>query len=225
MSLDWANITDLYMSGCGGSQACADERFLHLTEGYRGVCGSLDIPELYITGATEPTKAGQDYIEMDPDVYSMHSVVLQDTGQKLDPEPAGFRGRTRFYEAGQSRPPVSAGINFYVRKGNRLWLRDTPADVYTLILDFKLHPPAITSSTDLTEHPITPPQYDMAIVRWAMGNYFLVHPGDNPKHGDDLIAGAQQALHAAVEDPVMNDVKDGRGFISQRGYDFGIGGR
>lgn len=225
MSLDWANILDLYMSGCGNSEAAISERFIHLTEGYRGACGSLDLPELYIIGATEPTIADQDYIEMDADVYSIYAVSLKDTGQKLDPEPAGFRGRKRFYETGYARPPISAGVNFYVRKGNRLYFRDTPDDIYTMVIDFKVHPPAITSSTDLTEHPITPPQYDMALVRWAMGNYYLVHPGEDPNHGDNLIASAQSKLHAEKEDPVLKEIQDIRGFTSQRGYDFGIGGR
>ena len=65
----------------------------------------------------------------------------------------------------------------------------------------------------------------MAIVRWAMGNYYVVHPGDDPSHGDGLIGGAQAMLTSSVEDPMKKEIQDERGFVSQRGYRFGIGGR
>jgi hypothetical protein len=229
MSLPWSDIFDLYMSGTGNAPAAAKERFVHVTEGYRGVCGQLEVPELYIPGAEEDTVASQDYIEMDPDVYSMHTVVNKDTGYKLEPEPAGYRGRSRYIEASTGMPPEADNPNYYVRKGNRLWLRDTPNQVVTLLMSFKLHPPAITSSTDITEHPITPPQYDMAIVRWAMGNYFLVHPpitdqGLDVNHGQNLIASAQQLL-VNPKSPMADEGMDSRNFTRQLGYDFGIGGR
>lgn len=230
MSLPWSDIFDLYMSGCGNTDAAVSERFVHITEGYRGVWGNVDdLPEKYITEATEDTIASQDYIEMDPDVYSMHTVVNEDTGYKLQPEPGGFRGRSRYIEAGTGMPPESDNPNYYVRKGNKLYLRDTPNQIVTLAMSFKAHAPAITSSTDITEHPITPNQYDMAIVRWAMGNYYLVHPprtdqGLDMTHGQNLIDSARGML-LTPRSPVADETMDNNNYTRQLGYDFGIGGR
>jgi len=226
MSLPWSDIFDLYISGCGGTNAAVGEKYVHVTEGYRGVCGTLDVPELYIPKATEGTVAGQDYIDMDPDVYSMHTVVNEDTGYKLQPEPGGFRGRSRYIQASTGMPPESDNPNYYVRKGNKLHLRDTPNRVVTLLMSFKIHPPSLTRSTTITEHPITPPQYDMAIVRWAIGNYFLVHPpfadgGLDVNHGQGLINSAREML-VTPRDPVADETMDNNNFTRQLGYDFGI---
>lgn len=229
MSLTWADAIDLYHNGCGHTDYSWKERFTHITEAYRGLCSVLEVPELYITGATQATVADQDYVDMDPDVYNVHNVILKETALKLIPEPGGMRGRARYFETDQVRPPTSGSVSFYVRKGNKLFLRDTPNAIMTLIIDFRLHPPAITSLTTLTEHPITPPQYDMALVRWAMGSYFSIHPpisdrGLDLNHGPAIIEAAKGML-AEKRSPVAEENRDQQHYMTQRGYDFGIGGR
>jgi hypothetical protein len=228
MSLSWADISELYHNGCGNSDFSFKERFTHITEAYRGICAVLEVPELYIPNATVSTVANQDWVEMDPDVYSLVSVNLKDTGLKLTPEPGGMRGRMRYYESDQVRPPISGSVSFYVRKGNRLYLRDTPDAIMTLIVAFRMHPPEITASTTLTEHPITPPQYDMALVRWAMGSYFSIHPPQveagvfDLQKGPALVEAAQEML-VEKRNPSAEEKLDTAHSTRQLGYDFGIG--
>jgi hypothetical protein len=228
MSLTWAEIIDLYHNGCGNAQFAFKERFTHVTEAYRGASSLLELPELYMPNATIATVANQDWVEVDPDVYSLVSASLKDTGLKLTPEPGGFRGRQRYYESDQVRPPVSGSVSFYVRKGNRVYLRDTPDAIMTLIFAFRMHPPPVTSSTDLTEHPITPQQYDMALVRWAMGSYYSIHPpqvGENAfdlQKGPSLVKAAQEML-IERRNPAAEEKLDTQHYMRQQGYDFGIG--
>lgn len=233
MSLQWGDILDLYTNGCldmGASPELVNkEKYTHATESIRRICAILELPELYMPDATFDTVANQDWVLIDPDVYSIHSIQQQSTGLKLRPEPGGFRGRMRYYEAGQQRPPLSNACAFYVRKGTKLYLRDTPNAILTFSASFRFHPPPVTSA-DLAEHPVTPQQYDMAIVKGAMGSYFDLHPpkfdgNPDPSYGRNLIEQSKQVILGDTKNPTAEEVLDTEHYTSLAGYDMGLSGR
>lgn len=223
--MTWEELINLYMKACGQTEDCATERFAHLNFAYRHLCGVLELPELHLSNATVTTVDGQDWVEMDCDVFSIDWIVNKSTGRKLDPEPAGSRGRAEFFEVGEDKPSEGP-INFWVRRGNRLYLRNTPDDEIDLTVSFRFHPPTITVA-DLAEHPITPAQYDWALVRMAASNYFSIHiPMSNeglPDYGR-----SERFMQQAIEQinqlkhPVAEEQKDRRDYIRQAGYDFGV---
>ncbi len=225
--MNWEQVRDLYLSACGGVELAVNERWLHINSAYRNLCGSLELPELHQSNAVVTTVAGQDWVDMDCDVFALDWIVNKATARKLDPEPSGHRGRSRFFEAGQSRPPEGS-VNFYVRKGNRIWLRDTPNAALDLVVSFRFHPDEVTDA-DLAEHPVTPAQYDIPLVQLAVGSYFQFHPpppagpGEMPDigRGDRFIAQAQAQI-ASLKHPVAEEQKDRRDYLRQAGYSFNV---
>jgi hypothetical protein len=227
--LTWFQVRDMYERACDSSELAIHETWLHINYAYRRVCAVLELPELHVPDATVDTVANQDYINMDSDVYSIDWIQDQETARKLDPEPNGMRGRVRFFESGEARPALGVP-QFYVRKGNKIYLRDTPDAIRTLNIGFRFHPAEVDSS-DETKHPITPPQYDMAMVKIAAGNYFELHPPTNALDGTLDFTRGQQLKQSGITDlsepksPAAEENLDRRQYLRQEGYSFNIGGR
>lgn len=228
MSMQWGDIHDLFLKTCGNSQDAPQEAWQHLNFMHRQLCASLELPELHIPDATEPTVKDQDYIDMDVDVYSIDWIVDKSTGRKIDPEPSGMRGRARYIETGQVRPPTGA-IQFYQRSGNKIFLRDTPSAIVTLLISFRMHPPQIADA-DRSKYPITPHQFDMALLKGAAANFFELHPPINPDGSMDygraaMLKGAVVDDIAAHKNPTGEENLDRRQWTRQQGYEFSVWGR
>jgi hypothetical protein len=65
----------------------------------------------------------------------------------------------------------------------RIYLRQTPDDVYELNLRYKIQPTAI-SDTDLASSPATPSQWDMAIIAGAAASFMRLHPDTDASYGE-----------------------------------------
>lgn len=221
---DWRTIRRLYLRGCGNSPVAMEDSWTNLNYAYREVCAQLQLPELHIPNATVNTVANQDWIELDCDVYSLDWIQDRTNGYKLKPEPGGMRGRARYMEPGQARPPIGE-IHSYIRKGSRIWLRDTPDSVRILMLSFRFHPPEIDDS-NLAQHPITPPQYDMAIAKMAVSNFFVFNPPAGMDGPDTRRSGQlrSEALADLVEPtaPEKEENLDREQYVRQHGYDFNV---
>lgn len=191
--MTWAQIRKLYLSACGGATAADQEWPVHLTQGYRRVASELDVPELHQPEASadvkeDPANPGTylDYVEMDCGVYQIDSVVNLTKGIIMYPEPKGIVGRNQYIveTTGTYGMPPKGDVTHYLRRGNRLLVRDRPRDgePVKLAVHFKIQVPDVTAD-DLNSHPLTPSQYDMAIVHRAAESFFLMHKEANKPSG------------------------------------------
>ncbi len=239
MSMSWGEILDLYVKGAGGGEYAIQEQYIHASEAHRRVIWLLDLPESHITDEEIQTVKDQDWVNIDPDVAgglddprfaAIDWVQDQTSGTKLRPEPGGMRGRVRYYEAGQKRPPLTVQSNFYVRKGSRLYLRDTPDAVRTLVIGYMFNPLNITKD-DVASRPITPDQYDFQIAQWAIGNYFKIHPPQGPEgvllfsQGQQMIDNAKTTILGETTQAKDLESLDTQHYLKLQGYEFGLMGR
>lgn len=226
-------VLDHYLSIIGEEGQASREKYTHLNNGYRLICNRIDLPELHVPNAEVSTVAAQDYVEHDCGAYSIDWIVDKSTSQKLYPEPDGMRGRALFYEDTTGMPP-QGNLFRYVRQGNRIYLRDTPKDVRTLIIAFRTQPPTLDSSS-LSGHLLTPEQYDMAVVYAAAASYLKSHPPMIPGADGVSFVPDRQAWREMDElmkielgeqkDPMAEENRDRRQTITLRGYSFSVGGR
>ncbi len=233
--MTWKQIERLFIKVTGATQDAHDEKWDHLNYAHRELCAHLELPELHVPDAEVTTVHQQDYIDVDDDVYNVDWIVDQSTGRKLNPEPGGMRGRARFIESGETRPPLGSHA-FWVRKGSRIWLRDTPQQGAAgagsepkLLISFRFHPPVV-GKDNWSEHPITPNQYDMALLKWAAANFFELHPPKNQEGAIDYQRGDKMMKSVATDleapkSPMAEENLDRREFYRQPGYSFNIQGR
>ena len=232
MSKTVRDILNLFELTVGDAPQSEREKFVHLNEGFKSVFNQVDLPELHVPNATVPTVASQDWIEFDCGAHALDFIVDQSTSRKLYPEPDGMRGRAIFYEAGTGKPP-EGDPHHYCRQGNRVWLRDTPSDVRTLILGFRMQPPELTKA-DLDKHLVTPEHLDMAVVYASAASYLRMHP-PMVAQGDGTFASdrsAWQEMQGQViaeiqgqKSPVALENQDRRQTMTLRGYSFSVQGR
>lgn len=178
---NWAEIRNLYLSATGQINSAAEESFTHLTEGYRILCGRLNVQDLDVRELVV-TVAGQDWVSLPTDVFHIITVWDRTNAQKLTAEAEGMRGRSRYITPVSSTSPAGGPPSgkplYYVPSAGRLYLRNTPDAAYELEILSRQRPPAITES-DLSDRPLTPEQYDMGIVWAATINCLSVHPDSN----------------------------------------------
>lgn len=228
MSMTWEQIASIFLSAAGNSEDAAREKWLHLNHAHRRIASSLDLPELHVPDATVATTANQDWVSAPAEIRSIDWITDVATGRKLDPEQGGMRGRSRYLEAGQTRPPTGTA-SYYVPKGNRIYLRDTPDSVDTLLVSFWAHPDNV-GDADLDDYPVTTQEYDMSLVKLALGNFFDLHPPIGPDGSVDY-ARAQALTDKGsseldgIRTRATDENLDRRQYQRQSGYDFSIWGR
>lgn len=225
MSTSWRELRSLFIRATGEQQNAIHESWDHLTFAYRDICARKELPELYQPDARTSTTASQDYIATDVDLYSIHSIVDLSNGRHLEREPEGNQGRRMFIAATTGMPP-EGDPQFYVRSGNRIYLRPTPPDERELQLVYRFHP-AELAEADLDLYPITPPQYDEAILWLALYRFYLLHPHENPDGSLDHNRAEvlrQQAELRLVEpkNPPGEEQRSMRSYVRQPGYSFNI---
>lgn len=225
MSHTWGELRTLFLSAAGDAAQATSEVLDHFTFALRDLCAKVDVPELFQPDARQDTIANQDYLDIDVDVYYIQSIVDLSTGHRLDEEPEANMGRSKFLDT-NGKPPVGEP-QFWMRQGKRIYLRDTPAGVRTLRLQYKFHPAEVTEA-DLILYPVTPNQYDEPLLWLALAKYYALHP---PKLADgtpdyqrsDLLE--QRALQriVGVEDIKAMEGKARNNFVQQMGYNFNLG--
>lgn len=176
MSMTWAQIRQLYLQAAGDSEVAREETYLHLSEGYRDVASRVDVPELSAIDASVTVTATNDYVEVptiDFQVYALLDVYNVTGNYPMYIEPAGMTGRNRFLS--DSGKPPSGSVTHWQRDGTKIYVRNTPTVDTVLRLRVRQQTPTISAS-DLNSRPITPPQYDMAIVSAAAENFYTLHP-------------------------------------------------
>jgi hypothetical protein len=194
ISLTWAQIYNYGKQSIGEQSAWAQEAYDHLSQGYRRVCGlrEVEVPELYrqttivLTALSPvpppPAQPYLDYFPLDPEVYHIASLYNQTEVVPVKEEPSGMQGRERFLDG--SGQPSPGSVTFFMRDGNNVYLRSTPAKDTTLIMRFGVEVPRVDNSM-LNQHPITPDHYDWAIVHASVANYFSVHPDEGKEATQD----------------------------------------
>jgi hypothetical protein len=187
MPLTWVQIDGYCKLAIGEQTAWQQERFDHLTEALRRVCGlkQVEVPELIrtttvtLTAQNPPPPAPAypylDYFALDPLVYYIDSIYNQTDAYPVTEEPSGMRGRNRYLDSTGQPPPGQ--VTFFMNDGNVVYVRNTPSKDTTLICRFGVQVPLV-DSTMLNKHPITPDTYDWAIIHAAVANYFSVHPDE-----------------------------------------------
>lgn len=194
MSMTWATIKDMYLEATGNNPKAEQEWSVHQTEGYRRVAGELDIPELRqpeasFVIAADGSGGWLDYFELagECDVYAIESLHNSTDGLLMLPEPGGMSGRSRHLEPTDddtTRPRPPAGTpQWWVREGSRIYVRDRPQRSTRIEIRFHIQVPQITAA-DLDDHPLTPQQYDRALVLAAAESFYEMHPKENRPVGD-----------------------------------------
>jgi hypothetical protein len=214
----WEAIRDLYMRACGDTPAAANEFFDHATAASRWLASIAQEKELVSTAATVTLASGDESFDWDQDAYSIMTVFNQTTQNKVEPEPAGMRGRSRYLRS--DGKPSSGTVSWYHAEGKKVWVRDKANAETTLQINFKMVPPNVTAAL-LSKHPIFPPHMDYALVFKTTAFYYHIHPvqaeeGRVPK-GEQFDA---KALNVVLEarPPKQEHNLDRRESFKQWGY-------
>jgi hypothetical protein len=181
MSMTWSELAELFVRGTGEGGIAEIEKWTHLTEGYRRVASHprVEVPELTNPDATftieesAPDAADwPDYFETDCDVYAIKSLTNETEGFPMYPESGGLTGRQRFLEPGGE--PPRGGVRWWAREGTRIYVREAPAADTTIRIRFKVQVPQLDATYE-DKHPLTPPQYELAILHAALESFYAVH--------------------------------------------------
>ena len=146
--------------------------------------------------------AGQEFIEMPVEFRSVYTIVNSQTGEKLMAETDGMRGRMRYCEPDTGRP-AEACPQWWVVANGRIYLRPTPAEMYTLRVLGKMRPPEVSRDT-LDDEPIIPPEYHMALAFAAAVSFLRLHPEVSGQLGEGSVKAdlEQQVEMALVDKPL-----------------------
>lgn len=191
-NMTWTNLAMIYREACENAVEASVQQWVHLTHGQRQLQRRLDLPEMFqdeafVSVAQDPQCPGEylDYIENDEDVHHIDSIVNGRVGEKIDPEPDGMPGRDRYltdtHPTGRLRPPEGE-VRWYVRQGNRIWLRNRPTEETPLVIRYFRQAKQL-SAADVNLHPVSPPQYDTCIAFFAAHQFFATNPAANTQHG------------------------------------------
>lgn len=219
-------------TGTGGSpdRRAIQMQYRLLTEAQRVLFRVLDIPEVFDRKPVQ-TVANQDWVPTPADVYAIMWIENRPSAFKLKKEPEGYIGRARFFETDEDRPFISGepgSVNFYVRKEDRIYLRDTPDRAFTLDISYRLLPPALTEADLEVKSPL-PEQYDFPLSRIFSGVYYSLHPPLDPNtqvplvdYGRNIIDREINELLGRPGDPEELEDLDSHRTAWQPGYQFNI---
>lgn len=211
----WEQIRNLYCSMCEDRTSARQEAWVHLSRAYTDVLAASDVPEVYVpearvnVGADAVDGGFLDYILVDCDLYHVDAVFNLTLGRLMHPEPSGWAGRLRYLqEEGvslRSKPPAGEA-QFWIRYGNRIFIRDTPSAATALQVSYRRQRQNL-DNTFVDEHPITPTQLDMAIAYHAASHYYKSHPKENTEQG----RGLRSDFYEREGDKVLSRPKDVEG--------------
>jgi len=203
--MNWAEIRQLYISSCQEAAEAAATWDTHVNEGYKRVCARVDVRELETTDETISTTADQDYVALPTNVFSIIQVDDVTNAQRIQPEPDGMRGRSQYLDADNPTRPAPGKPLYYKPTGQRMYLRPTPDDTYSLRIRYKQHPPTV-DETQLDEFPMLPEHLHVAVVYASAISFFDTHPDANkavPEVGATYSLMLQQSLDTRIKEPFL----------------------
>ena len=238
-NMTWGEIREAYLTAAGNSTAARQEAFAHLSQGFRWVVQTVDVPEVYgeaqIEVGKDPREPSEssnpfaDFIDLDVNVHSIFRVFNLTIGAPVYREPSGIRGRDRYIDRFTQRvttpgsglssvepKPPPGQVRWWVRHGQRIYIRDTPApstiaelDGTTLRISYRVAVDAITQD-DINDHPFTPAHYDWAIVHKSAGFYYKAHrdAGGAEEGGQPKAMFHDQAAAEMLNDPNPVDAEE-----------------
>lgn len=179
MARTWKALRDLAIQACGGTPRAENEMWSHLSEAHRLLASQLDVPELASIDTDVLITSGTDNVAVSTIDFSVFAIL--DCFNKTDripmfPEPFGMSGRRMYLE--ETGLPPAGSVTHYCRDGSKLYVRETPTEDTTIMVRVQRQMPDL-SSADATSAPITPQQYDRALVHKAAELYYLLHPNEN----------------------------------------------
>lgn len=189
MGLSFTDIRRFFLAATGDEDIARAEWPAHVSEGYRQVCARIEVPELQKVEAAT-VLANTDNVSIptfDASAYAILNIFNATEGFPLRPEPEGMLGRDRFLVKGTfpAKPP-SGSVTNYIHDGTTLYVRYTPAADTVLQIRVRQQPPNVgETEASAGTMPLTPDQYDWAIVHLAAANFFLVHPAKDAGQGED----------------------------------------
>lgn len=229
VGITWDTIQQMFLESTGDTAAAQREKWIHLSEGYRRVASQLDVPELTqpdarVTIPADPAVSGEflDYVDVDCDLSAIRSIFNVTDGHPVHLEDGDARGRDRYLQT-DAKPPEGQVVRA-LRMGNRLYVRDRPTESVTLKIIFKVQTPNL-SDADLSDHPLLPAQYHLAILHKSLESYWSIHPDKNEaglrSFAPAREAGSQaQALLATTDDPKGYEDRAKRGRFRLGGLRF-----
>lgn len=221
VSLTWREIREHVLNACGQTTDAAAEFFHHATAANREICAVVEVRELEREGKVVTVKEGDDRVSLPDEIYAVHHIFNQTTGQRLEPEESGLHGRSRYLEEDTGQPQ-SGTVHRYVPVNRQILLRNTADEPTTLRLSYKIVPPDITKER-LSEIPITPPHLDWALINLTAANYLSTHPGDEVafKREMNLRNRAWAIAMGQPKTPKALENRDRRERLHQFGYFMG----
>lgn len=172
--MTWAQIRQLYLQAAGNDPAARDEAYVHLSEGQRDIGLLIDLPE--INSREQITVgAGNDFVFVESltPLFAVLDMTNITDGVPMFPEIGGMTGRRRYITS--TGQPLSGPVTHYQRDGNRIWLRNTAAVNTTLEVRLQRQLDDVDEGS-LSDQPVPPTQYHMAIVYAAVEKFYLLHP-------------------------------------------------
>ena len=158
MSMTLRQIREHTINACGQTSEATAEFFDLCTGAIRELYAVIEVPELEVENQRRTVAVGKDRIPFTEDVFAIHHIFNVTTGERVEPEEDGMRGRSRYLEETTGQPP-SGTVYRYVRSGKNILLRDKADVATTLMLSYKLLPKDLTSA-DLDNPLPAPGQYD-----------------------------------------------------------------
>lgn len=198
----WGQLRKYFVEAAGNATQAEQEAYDHLTEGLRRVISSVEIPQIYATKNYTVT-ADTDRVTLDSDCYHVSTVFNTTDGIPCHEEPDGVGGRNRHLLKTTAKP-AAGPVTHWWRDGTSLLVRSMPTEATTLSVRYMLQISTVADA-DLNSSPITPAQYDMAIVQGALMSYLSVHPADNtmidPERNITRLQVATQQFQVAIGGP------------------------
>ncbi len=226
MSMTWGQLRIGFLQATGDSESAREEAYMHLSEGYREIASRVDVPEMNAIDSAVVVPAGADFVEVstiDFETYALLDVYNVTGNFPVFIEPAGMTGRNRFLS--NNGVPPSGSLTNFQRDGTKIYIRNVPTVDTTLRLRIRLQTPTITIAL-LNSRPITPPQYDMAILFAAVENFYNLHPRIEGEGSQQIILSqkyqaAKEAKLAAPADVRVEEDRSHSETMRLRGYRLG----
>ncbi len=225
----WAQLRLLYVQGVGESPGAKEEAWTHLSNAYRDIATDprVNVPELNAIDTSVSITADTDVVTVatiDFSVFAILDGFNVTDGVPIRPEPAGMIGRNRFLET-TGKPP-SGNVTHYMRDGSSIYVRNMPSVATTLKFRIMRQVADVTAA-DVNSSPLTPSQYDMAIVQSAISNYYALHPREAIATEGDRTVMLSQKSRQEVErildqrrQPMAEEDRSRVGTTMLRGYSF-----
>lgn len=221
----WATMRLEFLQLVGDSQVAREEAWGHLSEGYRSVATHKDVevPELNAFDEAVTVTAGNDFVavsSIDLRVFAILDGFNVTQGFEIYQEPGGMVGRNRFLDT-TGKPPAGEITN-YQRDGVRVYVRNTPSVDTVLRFRVRQQTPVLTAA-DANGSPLTPSEYDSAILFGAAESFYLYHPktdmvDEHPVILSDKYRAARQIKIAEVKPTKAVEDKSRRETMRLRGY-------